>query len=79
MITMLAISTHFYPSYKTIKEEMDKCIPDRIWVTEELAEVSLQALVNHAPNRIISLQNEILETALKSLGILQGELELIQF
>ncbi len=60
-----------------IKGEMDKCIPDGISVTEECAQVPLHALVDYTTNRIIQLQTDVLDSVLKSLSNLGGELELL--
>ncbi|KAE8740770.1 hypothetical protein FOCC_FOCC013715 [Frankliniella occidentalis] len=46
---------NFYPTYRIIAEEMDKCIPDRVVVSESLAEVPLQLLLDHSAKRLVLL------------------------
>ncbi|EFN64878.1 hypothetical protein EAG_09125, partial [Camponotus floridanus] len=47
------IGHNIFPSYRKIIEAKKKCYPDNIIVTEKLAKVSLQDLLDHTSRRIM--------------------------
>lgn len=54
-----------FPSYKTLQKTKKECYPENILVTEDKAEVSLQALLNHTATRLMFLQEEVLSSLSK--------------
>jgi len=48
-----------YPSYKQIIGAKDKSRPKGLHITESVASVSLQNLLNHTAERIILLQKDV--------------------
>lgn len=55
---------NIYPSYKTVREAKLECYPPKesIHITEVIAEIELQALLDLTVRRIIHLQSEVLRT-----------------
>ncbi|XP_046808102.1 uncharacterized protein LOC124420131 [Lucilia cuprina] len=49
-----------FPSYPKIQEYKLQCRPEGLSVTDSLAEIPLQNLVNHTAKRILSYQEEVL-------------------
>ena len=49
-----------YPSYQKVQEYKLQCRPEGIIVTDSLAEIPLQNLVNHTAKRILSYQEVLL-------------------
>ncbi|KAI8125494.1 hypothetical protein CVS40_4198 [Lucilia cuprina] len=49
-----------FPSYPKIQEYKLQCKPEGLSVTDSLAEIPLQNLVNHTAKRILSYQEEVL-------------------
>lgn len=54
----------FYPSYNNIKDVKKKCFPqeDAFKITDSLAEVKLQPLLDHTVTRLVEAQDEVLKS-----------------
>lgn len=51
-----------YPSYHKVSDAKTRCYPPDIKVTETLAEVPLQSLLHYIASRILSVQNDVIQT-----------------
>lgn len=56
-----ARNANIYPSYPVISETKKKCYPENISVTEKVAEIPLQDLLDHTVRRLFEVQLEVLE------------------
>lgn len=52
------IGYNIFPSYKEIADSKKKCYPDDIIVTETMAKVGLQELLDHSAKRILETKTE---------------------
>lgn len=63
-----------YPSYKRLIQEKMKYYPEDIIITESMAEINLQSLVDHTIKRLVAVQYEVLkqaaETEISNLNII---------
>lgn len=50
-----------FPSYKVVQKAKNSCYPNTINVTSTSAEVSLESLLKHTTERIITLQEDVLD------------------
>lgn len=53
---------NIYPAYNHVLDAKKECYPKDINVTESVAEVSLQSLLDHTTTRILQIQEPVLET-----------------
>lgn len=51
-----------YPSYAKVVAAKNRCYPSDITVTETLAEVKLQSLIDHTCDRILKLQTDVINS-----------------
>lgn len=54
------INRNLYPAYYRVREAKQQCYPSSINVTEELAEIKLQSLIDHTVKRLCQAQIEVL-------------------
>ncbi|EFN90174.1 hypothetical protein EAI_16900, partial [Harpegnathos saltator] len=54
-----------YPSYNQLLKAKKRCYPHDIQITESVAEVSLQSLLDHTVRRLLLVQEEIIYRILK--------------
>lgn len=55
-------NSKLFPNYETVRAAKKLCYPEGIMITEQLAEVKLQTLLDHTARRIIQLQSEVIKS-----------------
>ena len=55
-----------YPSYDKVLQAKKNCYPENISVSEGIAEVPLQSLLNHTGQRLIHLQRDVLKSLIST-------------
>lgn len=56
------VNTKFLPSYEHVLKAKTRCYPDKITCTEISAEVPLQSILDHTALRILTLQEEVIQS-----------------
>jgi len=70
-------NAYIYPHYKMVAEKKKHCRPENITITDTIAKVALQDLLDHTTARIVAYQEDTIVTSMKNQQTTLSSAELI--